>query len=225
MTSSTNQDSPYIGPKIGGFATKVSWYARQKMFNTLMRIAYITPETKVLDVGVTSDQRQDSNFFEKLYPYPHNITAVGTEDASFLEQEYPGLTFLKTDGSSLPFPNQSFDLVVSFAVIEHVGSRVQQRAFVRELCRVGRTCLITTPNRWYPIEFHTALPLIHWLPPSWFRKILQWFGQDFWAKEENLNLLTEQEMLRFFLPNTKVYKKHFKLLGIKSNLVFYLENF
>jgi SAM-dependent methyltransferase len=188
MTSSAGQDSPYIAPKLAGFGTKLSWYARQKMFNTLMRVADITPDTKVLDVGVTSDRRLDCNFFEKLYPYPHNITAVGTEDASFLAQDYPGLTFVKTDGSSLPFSDKSFDIVVSFAVIEHVGSRANQRAFIRELCRVGRTCFITTPNRWYPVEFHTALPLLHWLPASWFRTILKWMGKKFWAKEENLNL-------------------------------------
>ncbi len=23
---------------------------------------------------------------------------------------------------------------------------------------------VTTPNRWFPIEFHTVLPLVHWLP-------------------------------------------------------------
>lgn len=225
MTPSASQDSPYIAPKLAGFGIKLSWYARQKMFNSLMQMANITPETKVLDVGVTSDRRLDCNFFEKLYPYPHSITAVGTEDASFLEQDYPGLTFVQTDGSSLPFPDKSFDLVVSFAVIEHVGSRDQQRAFIRELCRVGRSCFITTPNRWYPIEFHTALPLVHWLPPSWFRTIVKWLGKNFWAKEENLNLLSEQNMLSLFPADSQVYKKHFKLFGWISNLVFYLDNF
>ena len=31
---------------------------------------------------------------------------------------------------------------------------------------------ITTPNRFYPIEFHTKLPLIHWLPKRIHRFIL-----------------------------------------------------
>jgi SAM-dependent methyltransferase len=224
MTSNLNQDSPYIGPKIGGFAVKLSWYARQKMFESLMQIAGINSETTVLDIGVTSDRREDCNFFEKLYPYPQKIVAVGTEDASFLEQDYPGLTFVKTDGSCLPFPDRSFDLVVSFAVIEHVGSNEQQHAFVRELCRVGRSCFITTPNRWYPIEFHTALPFLHWLPAHWFRKILRSIGKGFWAREENLNLLSEREMLNFFPPTTTVHRRYFRLFGFISNLVYYVEN-
>ncbi|MCP2730359.1 methyltransferase domain-containing protein [Limnofasciculus baicalensis] len=219
-----HENSPYIGPKLSGLGTKLSWYARQKMFKSLMEMADITPEITVLDVGVTSDRRLDCNFFEKLYPYPHKLTAVGLEDASFLEQDYPGLTFVKTDGLRLPFPDKSFDLGVSFAVIEHVGSRDNQRAFIHELCRVSRTCFITTPNRWYPIEFHTALPLIHWLPHSWFRQILRWLGKEFWAKEANLNLLSEKNMLSLFPVDAKVRKKHFRLLGLISNLVFYIEN-
>jgi SAM-dependent methyltransferase len=224
MTSSTQQDSPYIGPKFGGFAIRLSWYARQKMLKTLLKVAPISASTSVVDVGVTSDQRQDCNFFEKLYPYPDRITAVGTEDASFLEQECPGLKFIQTNGSGLPFRDQSFDLAVTFAVVEHVGDRRQQKAFIRELCRVGKTCFITTPNRWFPIEFHTGLPLIHWLPPRIFRTILRWIGKDFWAEEANLNLLTEKDVLSMFPADAKVTRSHFKLLGMTSNLVFYVEN-
>lgn len=218
-----NGSSPYIAPNVLGLISNISFYARQQMFASLMQIAQPTAETTVLDVGVTSDRRADSNFFEKLYPYPHNITAVGLEDASFLEQDYPGLKFVKSDGLSLPFPDNSFDLVVSFAVIEHVGDRDRQRAFVRELCRVGRTCCITTPNRWYPVEFHTVLPLIHWLPPSWFRAILRWLGKDFFSREENLNLLSSKELIAMFPSNCKIAQAHHKLLGIISNLVFYVQ--
>ena len=192
------------------------------MFDLLMALANPSADTTVLDVGVTSDCREDSNFFEKLYPHQDKITAVGMEDAAFLQEEYPGLKYVRSDGLSLPFPDKSFDLVVSFAVIEHVGSRTQQQAFVRELCRVGKTCCITTPNRWYPVEFHTAVPLIHWFPPSWFRALLKLLGKNFFAKEENLNLLSEKEVLKMLPADAEVYTRHFRRLGLISNLLFYV---
>jgi SAM-dependent methyltransferase len=214
--------SLYVQKNVGGIISKVSWHARQRMFASLVRLAPPTPEMTVLDVGVTCDLRQDSNFFEKLYPYSQNITAVGVEDAAFLEQEFPGLKYIQADGLNLPFADRTFDLVVSFAVIEHVGSRAQQAAFIQELLRVGKTCCITTPNRWYPLEFHSILPLIHWLPPPWFRRILHLLGKQFWADENNLNLLSEADVLAMIPPDRQVYKKHFKLLGLVSNLMFYI---
>jgi SAM-dependent methyltransferase len=221
-SSSDSGQSLYVQKNIGGIISKVSWHARQRMFVSLTRFAPPSPEMTVLDVGVTCDLREDSNFFEKLYPYPQNITAVGVEDAVFLEQKFPGLTYIKADGLNLPFPDQSFDLVVSFAVIEHVGDRTQQAAFVKELLRVGKTCCITTPNRWYPLEFHAILPLVHWLPPRWFRRILRLLGKTFWAEEKNLNILSESEVLAMIPGDRQVYKTHFKLLGLVSNLMFYI---
>jgi hypothetical protein len=75
-------------------------------------------------------------------------------------------------------------------VIEHVGSRAQQRDFLAELWRVSRKGIfVTTPNRWFPVEFHTVLPLLHWLPAPWFRALLKLLGRSFYAEEKNLNAL------------------------------------
>lgn len=188
-----------------------------------MRLYSASPSQTVLDVGVTCDRREDCNFFEQWYPFLHQITAVGMEDAAFLEQDYPGLKFVQADGLNLPFADRSFDLAVSFAVIEHVGDRSHQAAFVRELLRVGKVCCITTPNRWHPIEFHTVLPLVHWLPPIWFRRILRWLGMSFWAEEKNLNLLTEADLLALVPAGYRVKIDRFRLLGFVSNLLIYIE--
>jgi hypothetical protein len=112
---------------------------------------------------------------------------------------------------------------VCFAVIEHVGSLEKQQAFINELCRVGRSCFITTPNRWYPIEFHTVIPFIHWLPPTYFRAVLTSFGKDFYAKEENLNLLTRKELSGMFPKGSRTFEAHHWLLGMTSNLIFYVK--
>lgn len=74
--------------------------------------------------------------------------------------------YVVADGRALPFPDRSFDLVFSNAVIEHVGGEVEQRQFVAEHARVGRTWALTTPNLWFPVESHTRVVLWHWFP-SW----------------------------------------------------------
>jgi len=72
--------------------------------------------------------------------------------------------YLACNGLNLPFRDKSFDLVVSNAVIEHVGGENHQKRFVAEHDRVGQSWIITTPNRWFPVESHTRTLLLHWLP-------------------------------------------------------------
>ena len=90
----------------------------------------------------------------------------------------------------MPFEDNQFDICYSSATIEHVGSKKEQLLFLKESLRVSKKYVfITTPNRFFPIDFHTKLPLIHWLPKKLHRKILNFFNLKFYAKEENLNLL------------------------------------
>ncbi|MCQ9206121.1 MAG: class I SAM-dependent methyltransferase [Omnitrophica bacterium] len=126
--------------------------------------------------------------------------------------------------SENPFDDKSFDIVVCLATIEHIGSHEQQRAFIHDLCRVGHTCFITTPNRWYPLEFHTVLPFVHWLPNPWFRAILKFLGKHFYANENNLNLLSKKELICLLPKNVIVHVRYFRLFGMVSNLMFFVEN-
>ncbi len=92
---------------------------------------------------------------------------------------------MQGDACALPFADGAFDVVYSNAVIEHVGPSERQRRFVAEALRVGRRVFVTTPNRWCPIEAHTKLPLVHWLPESAAHKAYDLAGKG-WAKENHL---------------------------------------
>ncbi len=219
-------NSKYIAPRLGGLASRLAWNIRKKIFDQLMRSLKPTKLWTILDVGVTSDRTKDSNFFEKLYPYSSQITAIGLEDASFLEKEFPGLRFMKLDAKKLPFKDKSFDLAFCSAVIEHVGPRKEQEKLLKELSRVAKQVVVTTPNRFFPLEFHTLTPLIHWLPHPIFGAFLKLTGRSFFAATENLNLLSENEieaMLKRIGVNYK--KNHQLLMGLKSNLVYYVTAF
>lgn len=200
---------------------------RRKMYQEFLRLG-IAPEDTVLDIGVTSDRSYDhSNYLEAWYPFKDRITAVGIDDgAAFLETVYPGIKFLKADGRKLPFANGAFDYVHSSAVLEHVGSAARQCAFVAEACRVARKgVFLTTPNRWFPVEFHTVLPLVHWLPKAMFRKLLIAAGKPFFAREENLNLLSSSELhsIAKSIAGARYRVRGVRLTGLVSNLMLIVE--
>lgn len=182
----------------GSFADKASMQARRRMYETLTERISLDEMRTVLDIGVTADQSNiASNFFEKLYPYPERITALSDQDASWMENVWPGLTFIQGDALTMPFADNSFDLVFSSAVIEHVGGNDNQARFLQECFRVAKKHIfLTTPNRLYPVEFHTGLPFIHWLPKPAHRALLDMLGKSFFASEEHLNLLTANDLPR-----------------------------
>ena len=151
-------------------ASRVSMRSRERKLRLFLDLTAPGPETTVVDVGVTDapfGAGSSDNFFEALYPWPERITAVGHTELDRFEAAFPRVTAVRADGRSLPFADGAFDLGFSNAVVEHVaGGREGQRAFVRELCRVAGRVFVTTPNRWFPLEVHTLLPFVHWLPPG-----------------------------------------------------------
>ena len=199
---------------------------RRQIIETFMEIMKPKETDLVLDLGTAALPEPLENIFECHYPFKHRITAVGTEDCGFLEAQYPGLRFVRVmPKAKLPFDDKAFDIGFSNATIEHVGARSMQSAFLSELVRVSHRVFLATPNRWFPIELHTRLPLVHWLPPSMFRAIISKMGFTFYAQEENLNLLTAHDLVHI-VPQAhqrgiRLRRNYF--LGIPSNLVLIIE--
>jgi ubiquinone/menaquinone biosynthesis C-methylase UbiE len=194
--SQLTPNSQYNLARSGSLPVKVAARQRRRMYSHFLSATGIGPTDTLLDVGATSERTYEaSNYVEAWYPHKAKITALGLDDASFLEAEYPGLTFVHGDGKAMPFGDREFDVVHASAVIEHVGSFAEQVRFIGECARVARRAIyLTTPNRWFPIEVHTLLPLAHWLPKPWFRALLRRTGRHAFAEEAYLNLMTPAEL-------------------------------
>ena len=216
------KDKKLLGRIRSYFASR----ARKRMFDRFMALTKPKPTDLVLDLGVTPDcSFPDANFFEKMYPYTDKITMGSIEDASNLEEVFKGAKFVRTTpGKALPFGDKQFDILFCSAVLEHVGDYESQMFFIRECIRVAKKIYLTTPNRWFPIEFHTYLPLVHWLPQKMHQRILRMLSMGFWAKTENLNLLSASKLRNIMSGGgtmCTVYKN--RLFGWVSNLVLYVE--
>src|SRR5690349_18318820 len=126
----------------------------------------ITRETRILDVGGTP-------FNWSLLDVRPRVTIINMPRAreAFDEQ----FTSVFADGRDLPFRDQSFDIVFSNSVIEHVGDGESQRRFAAEIARVGRAYWVQTPNRLFPVEPHLLTPFLHFLPARWQRRIARNF--------------------------------------------------
>jgi SAM-dependent methyltransferase len=205
-------------------AGRISLRSRRRKFALFMETMAPTAETTVLDVGADDSGFGDAaagegagcstlNFFEELYPWPEQITALGLNEGERFRASFPGVTYVQADALELPFPDDSFDVVFSNAVIEHVGDRERQRRFVAEALRVGRRAFITTPNRWFPIEVHTRLPLVHWLPDGAANRVYELVRKP-WAKE--VNLLGPGSLQELFPPETRVVNLGMTLVAIRE---------
>jgi SAM-dependent methyltransferase len=206
-------------------ASRLSFIARRSIYERFLAVLAPRPEDRILDIGVTSDATfQESNYLERAYPYKQQLTCVGTEDGSHLEARYPGLRFLPVvAGEPLPFPSGHFDVVFSNAVVEHVGDAGRQRRFVAEALRVSKRFFIVTPNRLFPFETHTGLPLLHYLPPEMFRALLRPTRFSIWASEDQLNLLDSSSFTRLFPADAHV-RVEYAGIGpgrFRSNLIAY----
>ena len=195
----------------------VSLRSRKRKLQLFLDELRPTGETTVLDVGADElgfgegEGCSTLNFLEELYPWPERITALGLHDGRSFRERYPTVAYVQGDALALPFDDDAFDVFFSNAVIEHVGDRKAQRRFVTEALRVGRQVFITTPNRRFPVELHTRLPLVHWLPERAAHSVYDALGKGF-AKE--VELLSRRDLESLFPVRVRIVNLGLTLVAI-----------
>ena len=213
------------------FASRVALHARRGIYARFVALAGTEPGRRLLDLGGTPDTSlPESNFLERWYPHYIDITMASIEDCTALETAFPGTQFVRIQpDQALPFPDAYFDVGFSSAVLEHVGGGAQQLFFVQELLRTCRSVFLTTPDRAFPIEVHTFLPVLHWLPKHLHRRLLELLGHSFWASEANLNLLTRRELAQLVAVALQATSRsapwsisRHRFLGFPSNLILWI---
>ena len=200
---------------------------REKILKIFFNEINFSDEKILLDVGTTANTDKNHNLILQKTLNNKNITCLSNQNCSLLKNEYPNIkNFITGDGCDNQLDDSTYDIVYSNATIEHVGSYNNQKLFISECVRVAKkNIFITTPNKYFPLDFHTKIPFIHMLPKPIHRKILNLFGYSFFAKEENLNLLSKKDLIdhceKLKIKNYKIIP--YKLYFFTSNLILVIQ--
>ncbi len=172
-----------------------------------------SPQTKILDVGAEINPAGDKTLqLIDCYPWKDQITAanLSAEHVASIRAHYPHIQAVVADARALPWPDKHFDVVYSNAVIEHVGDLDDQQRMASEIMRVGKRWFVTTPNRWYPFEFHLRLPFVTWLPGQTYlacSRIVSYSHVQrkyvFGCRRSGIRLMTARE-LRSCFPHSAI---------------------
>lgn len=173
----------------------------------------------ILDVGGT-------DYFWKKSQIP-NIPGVRITllNLHLEKTSHPHIKAIVGDATDMKeFEDKKFDLVFSNSVIEHLYTFEYQRKMAAEIQRVGRKYFVQTPNKYFPVEAHYAIPFAQYLPKRLLfflltkTKISRFKRWDQKAAQQYLDeirLLSGSEMKVLF-PESKLLRE--SVLGLTKSI-------
>lgn len=219
-------DADFNAMPAGGFLDKVLVAQRRKMFERFMAFGQIAAEDKILDVAVKPPVADTAETLAQWIAAEQRASitscAIVVPRNRAWHHVAAGAKSQPSHDRQLPFADGEFEWAFCHDVIEHLGRFERQYDLLKELCRVSRKgVFVTASNRWHPIEFNSRLPLLHWLPPAAWQRMLKWTGKAARASRPVPELLdaTTLKKLAGLLPGKPKHDVgHLRFLGVKAHL-------
>ncbi len=187
---------------------------RFQFFDSKLKSTSRRPVT-ILDVGGTED-------FWRLRGYADNadyqITVLNLESGPTSTSNIASVAGNATQLDE--FEDNSFMIVFSNSVIEHLYTWENQQKMANEVRRVGVNYFIQTPNKYFPMEPHYLVPFFDLLPRPlkfWILTKTTWALKRKWSVEEantsidEIQLLSLKKFRRLF-PDSAMHKE--RLFGM-----------
>lgn len=149
---------------------------------------------KLLDVGSSNGRTTIylSSFVRKAVGIDVDKSAIKMGKRRYRSKRLQLSVF---DGKTLPFSDQTFDLVIFRLVYWYVDN---QEILVSEIFRVlksGGLCYFEGHNRLFPLDADYKLPFLPLLPPTWAKVYVKLFGNKPYSKRLHL---TFWQLMRLF---------------------------
>ncbi len=127
---------------------------------------HIVPaEAKVLEAGT------GSGFMSAFFA--DNFGSLDSVDVVDERQVREGYRFHQVDTAHMPFEDNSFDVVISNQVIEHIEDQRLHLAEAFRVLRPGGFLYVATPNRYWPREVHSSIFFLGYLPQHMAAKVFE----------------------------------------------------
>ncbi len=183
--------------------------ARAELFRHWLQPA---EEDRILDLGGGY-----GDYFAGVVPFRRNVWIADVDERVVQRASSHGFhTIVIPTDSALPFPDESFDIIHCNSVIEHVLVPEHRQRMAAEIRRVGRNWFVQTPNRYFPLDPHTCLPLLHLLPERWLRALVRCLGRVWGWSGLQWRLLDQRELSSLF-PGGRLLRERFA--GLTKSLV------
>jgi len=150
--------------------------------------------------------------------YKAQVEAFDIEFDRVVDTRADTPTAVVAAAESIPYPDNTFDTILSHEVLEHVND---DRAAVLEMVRVlrpGGRIVIFAPNRWYPFETHGHYwrgeyhfgntPLINYLPDAFRNRLAP-----------HVKVYTARGIRRLFADTPTRVVAHKRIYGGYDNII------
>jgi hypothetical protein len=194
---------------------KMAKNARRRRTRRFIRELGPSPGDRILDVGGSEEYWAgvDLDLHVTLLNLEKDRTRIRSNAVDYSSRVH--FDSVAGNGCDLSeYETDSFEIVFSNSVIEHVGDDKNVSDFASELQRVGRKHWIQTPARVFPIEAHTYLPFYWYYPARLRRWIASRIDQKHAGKPwfqcpiSETRGLSRRHLSRLF-PNSNCYMERF----------------